>query len=171
MIQFKSRGWIRFWGVSIETPEEGVEIIQRYPVDVLIVKFNLFSQEPAQRLFPLAKEKGVGLITRSPFLYGLLTGKYHARSRFPRGDWRNVWSKEILAKVHRSLKALKPLLGKDRKSYVEVALRFCLSFDVVSSVVFGASSVSQVLQNCSISDGRYFSPAYLQQLQEFQFPV
>lgn len=171
LLSFRSRGWIRFWGVSLEKPEEGIEIVNRHPVDVLQVRFNLFSQEPAAEFFPLAKKAGVGIIARSPFLYGLLTGKYHAKSRFPREDWRNVWSKEILAKVHRSLKALKPLLEKDMKSYVEVALRFCLSSDAVSTVVFGASSVSQVMQNCSFSDGQYFSSTLLQRLREFKFPV
>src|SRR5881392_2550947 len=51
-------GKIRFWGVSISTPEEGLEIVQREWAHALQVLYNALNQAPARELFPAAKEKG-----------------------------------------------------------------------------------------------------------------
>src|SRR5688572_612463 len=76
MDRLQDAGKIRFWGVSITTPEEGIEIIKRDWGYALQVLYNVINQAPARELFPLAKQKGYGIIARVPLASGLLTGKY-----------------------------------------------------------------------------------------------
>ena len=70
MDMLQDAGKIRFWGVSISTPEEGLEIVQRGWAHTLQVLYNVLNQAPARELFPAAKEKGYGLIARVPLANG-----------------------------------------------------------------------------------------------------
>ena len=45
-------------------------------IDVLQVIYNIFEQEPAAQLLPVAKETGTGIIVRVAFDEGVLTEKY-----------------------------------------------------------------------------------------------
>src|SRR5881392_3169206 len=58
MEMLQDAGKIRFWGVSVSTPEEGLEIMQRGWAHTLQVLYNVINQAPARELFPAAKEKG-----------------------------------------------------------------------------------------------------------------
>ncbi|HEY8133341.1 MAG TPA: aldo/keto reductase, partial [Thermoanaerobaculia bacterium] len=88
MERLQDAGKIRFWGVSVSTPEEGIEIMQRGWAHALQVLYNIFSQAPAGVLFPLAKEKGYGIVARVPLASGLLTGKFRIDSLFASDDLR-----------------------------------------------------------------------------------
>src|SRR5712692_8761868 len=88
MERLQDAGKIRFWGVSVSTPEEGIEIMQRGWAHALQVLYNIFNQAPGRVLFPLAKEKGYGIVARVPLASGLLTGKFRIDSVFPSDDVR-----------------------------------------------------------------------------------
>ncbi|MGZ5472678.1 MAG: aldo/keto reductase, partial [Thermoanaerobaculia bacterium] len=83
MEQLQDDGKIRFWGVSISTVQEGLEIVRRGWGHTLQVLYNVLNQAPADELLPLAKERGFGVIARVPLASGLLTGKYREGATFP----------------------------------------------------------------------------------------
>ena len=85
MEQLQDAGKIRFWGVSISTVQEGLEIVRRGWGHTLQVLYNVLNQAPADELLPLAKERGFGVIARVPLASGLLTGKYREGARLRRG--------------------------------------------------------------------------------------
>ncbi len=82
MERLQDAGKVRFWGVSVSTPEEGVQVVQHGWAHALQVLYNVLNQSPANELFPLAKEKGYGVIARVPLASGLLTGKFRIDSLF-----------------------------------------------------------------------------------------
>src|SRR5687768_6869882 len=88
MDRLQELGKIRNWGVSIFNPDEGIEIVNRNWGYTLQVLYNVLNQAPAKELFPLAKEKGYGIIARVPLASGLLTGKYRQDTVFNRDDIR-----------------------------------------------------------------------------------
>ena len=62
---------IRFWGVSVTTPQDGLEVVRRgwgYTIQVL---YNVLNQQPQEQLLPLAQERGFGVIARVPLASGL----------------------------------------------------------------------------------------------------
>lgn len=71
--RLKAQGKIRYFGASTNAVngmaciEQGAEVIE--------TPFNLLYQAPAHDLLPLAKERGVGVIARSPFASGQLFHK------------------------------------------------------------------------------------------------
>jgi aryl-alcohol dehydrogenase-like predicted oxidoreductase len=52
----------------------------------------------------------------------------------------------------------------------ELALRFCLSHDAVSTVIPGMRRVASVEANAAVSDGRRLSPALLGRLAAHAWP-
>src|SRR4030095_7519494 len=71
----KQAGKIRHYGVSINTMEEGIAAVRDGRAETIQVEYNLLTQEPAERIFPLALQANVGIIARIPLKRGILTGK------------------------------------------------------------------------------------------------
>ncbi|HEV8725511.1 MAG TPA: aldo/keto reductase, partial [Candidatus Binatia bacterium] len=71
----KQAGKIRHYGVSINTMEEGIAAVRDGRAETIQVEYNLLTQEPAERIFPLAQQANVGIIARIPLKRGILTGK------------------------------------------------------------------------------------------------
>ncbi|MFP3488507.1 aldo/keto reductase, partial [Staphylococcus sp. SIMBA_130] len=87
--KLKAEGKIRYYGVSVETVEEGLLCLEYPGVSTLQVIFNLFRQKPLEELFPKAHDQGVGILTRVPLASGLLTGKFKKNSSFEEDDHRH----------------------------------------------------------------------------------
>src|SRR3989440_5561527 len=125
-------------GVSINRwePWNGVETVRSELIDSVQVIYNIFDQNPEDELFPACREMNVGVIARVPFDEGTLTGTLTKDSKWPEGDWRNLFfvPENLIPSVERA-DALKELLREWNVSHPserpltlpEVALRFILS--------------------------------------------
>ena len=155
MDRLQEAGKIRFWGVSITTPEEGLEIVRRGWGYSLQVLYNVLNQAPADELFPLAKEKGYGIIVRVPLASGLLSGKFRPDTVFSKDDVRqNFLTPRRLEEVLPRVDEAKSIIGGTARSLAEGALRFTLANDAVSTVIPGAKNVRQVEMNASADEVR-----------------
>lgn len=153
MERLQDAGKIRFWGVSVSTPEEGVEVIQRKWAHALQVLFNILNQAPAQVLLPLAKEKGYGVIARVPLASGLLTGKFRIDSLFASDDVRqNFLTPRRLHEAIQRVDEVKSIIGGATRNLAEGALRFVLADEAVSSTIPGARNPRQVEMNVAALD-------------------
>jgi aryl-alcohol dehydrogenase-like predicted oxidoreductase len=154
MERLQDAGKIRFWGVSVSTPEEGVEVIQRGWAHALQVLYNVLNQAPEQVLFPLAKEKGYGIIARVPLASGLLTGKFRIDSLFASDDVRqNFLTPRRLQEAIERVDEVKSIIGGATKNLAEGALRFVLADEAVSSTIPGARNPRQVEMNVAAIEG------------------
>jgi aryl-alcohol dehydrogenase-like predicted oxidoreductase len=155
MDRLQEIGKIRYWGTSISTVEEGIEIINRNWGNALQVLYNILNQLPATELFPLAKQKGYGIIARVPLASGLLTGKFRNDSVFAADDVRqNFLTPKRLEEVLRRVDEVKAIIGGSAKSLSEAALEFVLANDAVSTTIPGARNARQVEMNVAASEGR-----------------
>lgn len=155
MDRLQEVGKIRYWGVSITTPEEGIEIINRGWGYALQVLYNIINQAPAKELFPLAKEKGYGIIARVPLASGLLSGKYRPDAVFPTDDVRqNFLTAKRLEEVIPRVDEAKAIIGGTARSLAEGALRFVLAHDAVSTTIPGMRNVRQVEMNVGADEVR-----------------
>ena len=153
MERLQDAGKIRFWGVSVSTPEEGIEIMQRGWAHALQVLYNIFSQAPARVLFPLAKEKGYGIVARVPLASGLLTGKFRIDSLFASDDLRqNFLTPRRLQEAIERVDEVKSIIGGATRNLAEGALRFVLAEDAVSTTIPGAKTARQVEINAAAAD-------------------
>jgi aryl-alcohol dehydrogenase-like predicted oxidoreductase len=81
-------GKLRHYGVSVERVDEALEAIQHPGVKTVQIIFNMFRMKPAERFFPEAVTRQVGVLARVPLASGLLTGKLTAATRFADDDHR-----------------------------------------------------------------------------------
>lgn len=155
MDRLQEAGKIRFWGVSVTTPEEGIEIIQRGWGYALQVLYNVLNQAPEKELFPLAKEKGYGIIARVPLASGLLSGKFRTDTHFPEDDVRqNFLTPKRLEEVIPRVDEAKSIIGGTARALAEGALRFVLAHDAISTTIPGMKNVRQVEMNVSADEVR-----------------
>ncbi|MEP6917986.1 MAG: aldo/keto reductase, partial [Acidobacteriota bacterium] len=82
-------GKLRYYGVSVETADEGIAAMRHPGVQSLQMIFNMFRLKPADRVFPEAKARQVGILARVPLASGLLTGKLRAETVFAPDDHRS----------------------------------------------------------------------------------
>jgi aryl-alcohol dehydrogenase-like predicted oxidoreductase len=155
MEQLQDSGKIRFWGVSISTVDEGLEIVKHGWGNALQVLYNVLNQQPADELLPLAKERGFGVIARVPLASGLLTGKYREGTTFAADDIRqNFLTQRRLTEVTQRVDEVKSIIGGAARNIAEGALRFVLASDAVSTVIPGARNARQVETNVAASEAK-----------------
>lgn len=163
----KDEGVIRAMGVSVNRwePWNGIKTLDTGLIDAVQVIYNIFDQNPEERLFPVAREKNIAIIARVPFDEGSLTGKLTRDARWPQGDWRNTYfvPENLNESVDRA-EALRPLIpaGMDMP---ELALRFILSNPTVSTVIPGMRKPGHVRANCAAGDGQGLDPALIAKLR------
>src|SRR5579883_1210355 len=164
----KKEGKLRFIGASIgdDDPETALELVRSGFVDQIQVLFNLFDQRPLDKLLPLCREMKVAVVVRCPFDEGGLTGQLRPDTRFEPEDFRShYFGGERLTETCKRVAALeKVALGPKAASLSVAALKFCLSFDAVSTVIPGMRRVAHVRQNVAAADGRYYDARELKAL-------
>jgi aryl-alcohol dehydrogenase-like predicted oxidoreductase len=152
----KKEGKIRAIGISINRwePENALETIKTGLIDAVQVIYNIFDQNPEDRLFPLCQAQGVGIIARVPFDEGTLTGGFTMDTKFPDDDWRSTYFvEENLRDSVQHADRLKPLVPQGG-SMAEMALRFILSNPLVNTTIPGMRKPANVLANTAVSDGK-----------------
>jgi len=168
--KLREQGKIRYFGLSLNDyqPWNAIETLRQGHIDAVQVIYNIFEQAPEDELYPVCQELNVGVIARVPFDESGLTGAVRPDSVWPDTDFRSwFFQGDRKQKVHDRVEGLKLLLGDEAKSLAELALRFTLSHDAVSTVIPGMRSTKNVTANISYSDGRKLSPETLEKLKAF----
>jgi aryl-alcohol dehydrogenase-like predicted oxidoreductase len=155
-------GKVRHYGVSVEKVEEALKAMEFPNVESIQIIFNMFRQRPAERFLAQADRRGVATIIRVPLASGLLTGKLTAASSFAPDDHRKFNRHgeafdvgetfagvpyEMGLQAVEELKALIP----GGATMAQLALRWILMFDGVSTIIPGGKNPRQVEDNCAAS--------------------
>ncbi|MCP9753586.1 aldo/keto reductase [Lacihabitans sp. CCS-44] len=154
----KAEGKVQNLGISVEKVEEALKGIEFDNVVSVQIIFNMFRQRPSELFFEQVKKKDVGVIVRVPLASGLLTGKYTQDTNFEAGDHRffnrngEMFDKgETFSGIdyNTGLEAVAELkeLFEGQLNLAEIALRWILMFENVSTVIPGASRPEQVTEN------------------------
>lgn len=163
----KSERLIEGVGLSLNRwePWNGIETIRTGLIDSVQVIYNIFDQAPEDELFPVCRELDVAVIARVPFDEGTLTGTLTHDTRWPEGDWRNLYfvPENLRESVDRA-EALRPDIPAGM-TMPELALRFILSNPDVATVIPGMRKLAHVRANTAVSDGDALPPEVLQRMR------
>jgi aryl-alcohol dehydrogenase-like predicted oxidoreductase len=151
---------VRAFGISVNRwePDNVIRALETGLIDSVQVVYNIFDQSAEDVLFPYCEQHGIAVIARVPFDEGSLTGTLRPDSRWPEGDWRNVYFnpehlKATLARVER----LEPLVPEGM-DLPDLALRFILAHSAVSTTIPGMRRPRHVERNLSAADGQPLPP-------------
>lgn len=168
--KLRQQGKIRHIGISINDyqPANVIKALRTGQIDAVQVIYNIFEQAPNDELYPVCQELNIGVLARVPFDEGGLTGAITPDTVFPEDDFRSWFFRgDRKQKVFDRVEKLKTLLGEEAASLPELALRFTLSHDAVSTVIPGMRSTKHVESNIACSDGRKLSANLLERLKAF----
>jgi len=153
MEEFRAAGKIRAWGFSARSPGEAREAVEFFNAPCIQVNFNLTDQRATQSgLLDLCRDRGAGVIVRTPLCFGFLTGRYAKGTGFDAMDHRSRWSPEQVESWQRANDVFKFLFEENpTDTPAQLALRFCLSFGAVSTTVPGMLTEEHVRENAAAS--------------------
>jgi aryl-alcohol dehydrogenase-like predicted oxidoreductase len=160
----KRSGKIRAFGISVKRhhPETALEAVATGLVDTVQVLYNVFDQSAEARLFPLCRERNVGVIARVPLDEGALTGAIGESTVFEPSEFRSSYFRGDRKKqVAERVAALQSDLAGVEGTLPEIALRFTLSHPAVSTSIPGMRRAEHARANCAASDKGPLDPAVL----------
>ncbi|MDC3414836.1 aldo/keto reductase [Terrihalobacillus insolitus] len=176
--RLKKQGKIRYYGVSVETVEEGLLCLEQPNVSTLQIIFNIFRQKALDSLLPKAKDQGVGILARVPLASGLLTGKFNTNSTFESDDHRqfnrngeafNVGETFAGLPFEKGVELSKELewISQERGNMTRAALKWILEHDAISCVIPGFKNVKQVEDNLKALEVKDFSKEEMDRIVAF----
>ncbi len=149
LVKLKNNGKIRYLGVS----NFDIALMERCqkinPIDTLQPPYNLIRRDIEKELLPYCQAKGIGVLAYSPLESGLLTGKFDI-TRLAADDWRRKginFREPRLSRILDFIKKLQPIADEYGKTTGQLAIRWVLSNQTVTSAIVGARTKHQVKEN------------------------
>ncbi len=155
-----AQGKVLYWGTSEWSGQQITEahLVARAnaftPPTMEQPQYNLFERDKVERDYLPVYEMGLGTTIWSPLASGLLTGKYNggipndARANLAGYEWlRDAFTSDAgRAKIDKA-RALASVAEGAGLSLTNMALLWCLRNRHVSTVILGASRISQLTDN------------------------
>ena len=137
-------------------------------------RYNIIDRVPQEKgLIDLAAASGSGFISFSPLQQGLLTGRYlngiPSDSRMARGT--SLREEVLTPTMLETLRGLAGLAEQRGQSLAQMSLAWILNDPRVTSVIIGASSVSQLVDNLKSLYTTGFSAEEAQRIEALSAPV
>ena len=124
----------------------------------------------SEGLIDALEKTGMGCVVFSPLAQGMLSSKYlkgipaNSRASVEKsGLSRKFLKPEVLERIS----GLNDIAGKRGQSLPQMALAWCLRQPSVTSVLIGASSPDQILENIGCLDGLDFSDEELKDIDKY----
>ena len=147
---FKKEGKILAYGLSNFSWSQCEKVLSQYSIAAIEGQYSLISQECSKTEYANARNAGVETLTYGPLAQGLLSGKYTENSTFGTDDRRHRLPQFSMDAWPRNKKLLKVLFQASEahgKTPSQVALRWIIEQNIVSSLIIGAKNSAQVEAN------------------------
>jgi voltage-dependent potassium channel beta subunit len=158
-----SSGRALYWGTSEWSADEiraAIEIAERHHLHKPVTEqseYNLLNRTKVEHEYArIHADYGYGNTIWSPLASGVLTGKYRdgippdSRAALADYGWlaKEITAADAVARVE----GLRPIAERLQCSMAQLALAWCTLHPMVSTVITGASRVSQVAENFAALD-------------------
>jgi diketogulonate reductase-like aldo/keto reductase len=143
--EWKAAGRIRYIGITHYEPSAYsalADVIENERVDFVQLAYSATVRDAAQRVLPLAAERGVAVIVNRPFEGGGLMAKLGRRP-------------------------LPPFANDFAASWAELLLKFVLAHPAVTCVIPATATANHLRENLSAGEGRLPTPSECRDLVEF----
>ena len=156
---------------SDERTKEAIEILRRLGTPLLIHQpsYSMFNRWIEERLLDVLGDAGVGCIAFSPLAQGLLTDRYlNGVPEGSRASEGSSLSADMLSKDNLDrVRSLNDIAKGRGQSLAQMAIAWALRDPRVTSVVGGASSVTQLEENLGALNNLAFSAEELAMIDQY----
>jgi aryl-alcohol dehydrogenase-like predicted oxidoreductase len=168
MNRFVEEGKVRIFGFSTPSPDDALALLEVPGTACFQVNCNLLDWRAIEiGLFDRASSANIGIIARTPLAFGFLAGGLDKDTVFPDDDHRSRWSRARMAAwIEAADRIVADLdIPNSSPSRVAVALRFCLSFEAVATVIPGMLSAAEVNANVAACDEGPLDPSVIRRIE------
>jgi L-glyceraldehyde 3-phosphate reductase len=172
--QIVRSGKALYAGISSYDPEQSqkaITILKELGTPCLVHQpsYSMFNRWVEEGLLDVLAQNGVGSVVFSPLFQGLLTNKYlngiPEGSRASKAD-SYLQSSDITPEKIAKVKRLNEIAESRGQKMAQLALSWVLRDKRVTSVIIGASKVSQIEDAVGILDKMEFTPEELKMIEE-----
>ena len=150
--------------------EKALAVLKEHRVPCLIhqARYSMLDRRIEPDLLPLLKQEGVGMIAFSPLAQGMLTDKYlngipdNSRAAKSTG---HLQREQVTEEKINKVRQLNDLAKQRGQTLAEMAIAWLLKDDRVTSVLVGASSVAQLIDNLKALQNTAFSAEEIQMIE------
>jgi aryl-alcohol dehydrogenase-like predicted oxidoreductase len=167
--KMKAEGIIKHIGISSPEHDQNslIYLMKEGYLDTVQVIYNIFEQEPAAELLPVALDSNVGVIVRVAFDEGILTGKYKADKLFGKDDFRSRYFEgDRVRRAVKRVDKIKETIKDSGYNMPQAALKFVLNHPAVSTIITGIRNEDQAAQNIEVSDLPNMPAELIEKLQK-----
>lgn len=169
---FVRQGKALYVGLSnynAEQTERAIQVLRELGTPCLIhqPKYNMFDRWVEDRLLSVLEQNGIGSIAFSPLAQGLLTNRYLSKevpegSRMSKSQF--LKPEHLTDAVFAKMSELNNIAQSRNQSLAQLAIAWLLKDSRISSVLIGASSVNQLLDNLGSLNNLHFSDEELSRI-------
>ncbi|MGP7816152.1 aldo/keto reductase [Niallia sp. 01092] len=156
--ELKEEGFIRYYGISSIRPNVIREYIKHSSIVSVMMQYSMLDRRPEEEVLSQLYRNGISVVTRGPVAKGLLSENFRNKLTAGYLDYTLEELQDILPK-------LKDIFA-DTHSLTEAALQFNLAAPAVSSVIAGASSVKQIVENAKAINSEQLSLKEIELVQK-----
>ena len=150
--------------------EEAVRLTRQLGMTPSLVEqssYNLLNRRVESDLFPSVRHAGTGVIAFSPLAQGVLSEKY--LETFPEESRAaKIWTQEqrerITPDLRTSIRRLNEIAKSRGQTLPQMAIAWILRCPEITSVLIGASEMSQIAENVAALEKLQFSEDELRQI-------
>jgi aryl-alcohol dehydrogenase-like predicted oxidoreductase len=151
---FVRDGRVRALGVSLASPRDMAAFVAFDAISVVQVNLNMLDRRAVtEGVLAQAARAGWGVIARTPLCSGFLSGAVTRETQFDAGDHRNRWPRDQIERwISGADGAFRCIERAPDESRTQTALRYCLSYLEVSTVIPGMLVAAEVEENVRALD-------------------
>ncbi|HTN69001.1 MAG TPA: aldo/keto reductase [Dysgonamonadaceae bacterium] len=165
LVDIVKQGKALYIGISNYPPAEAQQAMtylrkQQVPCLIYQGKYSMLHREPEEGVFDVVQKEGSGFIGFSPLAQGVLSDKYlngipqDSRAANPDGF---LQKEQITKEIVSVVRQLNLIAEKRNQSLAQMALAWALRKEVVTSLIVGTRSISQLKENLKTVENLYFS--------------
>ena len=128
----KAQGRIRYLGITTSSTRQYdrfLQVMNKEPLDFIQVNYSLGARDAAERILPLARDRGIAVLVNLPFGRGRLFNRVGERT-LP------GWAREI-----------------DCETWAQVFLKYVTSHPAVTCAIPGTTKVRHAVDNMGVARG------------------
>jgi aryl-alcohol dehydrogenase-like predicted oxidoreductase len=139
-------------GISAQRSLARFQSVQAY--------YSIAGRDLEREIVPLAKDQNLAILPWSPLAGGILSGKFSRDGAGPAGSRRTTFDFPPVDRdrAFRVIDVMRPIAAAHAVSVARVALAWLLQQNAVTSVIIGARTHEQLIDNLAAADSQLAAP-------------
>lgn len=158
--ELKEEGYIRHYGISSIRPNVIREYAKKSSIVSVMMQYSILDRRPEEEALPLLHDNGISVVARGPVAKGILSDKGLEKLKGD-GSYLDYSHKELVE----LLAQLKDGVFENR-SLSEIALQYILANPAIASVISGASTPEQIIENARAVNNKPLTPEELEYIRK-----